>query len=120
MSRSGEIAISLGAHLIGQGNFVRAGTLARAPLGGGAPREILEDVQQADWAESEGGARLCVVRQGGGRTRLELPPGKVLFETAGWIRPPRVAPDGARVAFLDPPRPAHPRAPRAPAAARRP
>src|SRR5262245_9323051 len=106
MSRSGEIAISLGAHLIGQGNFVRAGTLARAPLGGGAPREILEDVQQADWAESEGGARLCVVRQVGGRTRLELPPGKVLFETAGWISHPRVAPDGDGVAFLDHPVPA--------------
>ena len=28
---------------------VRRGTLARMPLGGGAPREMLENVQEADW-----------------------------------------------------------------------
>ena len=41
------------------------GTLARAPLVGGAPREVLEQVQWADW--SADGTSLAVVRDMGGR-----------------------------------------------------
>src|SRR6266852_3580721 len=48
ISRSNELALAVhgthGSHL----EFVN-GTLARAPLAGGAPREILEDVRWADW-----------------------------------------------------------------------
>jgi dipeptidyl aminopeptidase/acylaminoacyl peptidase len=69
------------------------------PLGGGAPREVLENVQEADW--SPDGSRLAVVRDTGERRRLEYPPGTVLYETAGWISHARVSPDGQRVAFLD-------------------
>jgi len=47
------------------------GTLARAPLVGGAPREVLEQVQWADWAAD--GSGLVVVRNFGGRNRLEFP-----------------------------------------------
>ena len=38
-------------------------------------------------------------RPEGGRRRLELPLGKVLYETAGAISTPRFSPDGQRVAF---------------------
>ena len=38
-----------------------------------------------------------------GKSRLEFPPGKVLFETAGWIGNPRFSPKGDRIAFLDHP-----------------
>ena len=69
--------------------------------GGGAPREILEDVQWADW--SPDGQSLAVVRDLGGKVRLEYPIGKVLYETAGWISHPRVSPEGDVVAFLDHP-----------------
>ena len=50
--------------------------LARMPLGGGAPREVLEDVSDADW--SPNGEELAVVRNEGGRQRLEYPIGRLL------------------------------------------
>jgi len=100
VSPSGEMALSLGNHAIG--TWVRVGTLARAPLAGGAPRAVLEDVQWADWGPD--GNSLAVVRDVGGRNRLEYPIGKVLYETSGgWISHPRVSPKGELVAFLDHP-----------------
>jgi Tol biopolymer transport system component len=82
--------------------FNRTGTLARLGMtGGGTPKEILEDVLWADWAPD--GQSLAVVRQQGGKMRLEYPVGKVLYETAGWISHPRISPKGDEVAFLDHP-----------------
>jgi Tol biopolymer transport system component len=82
------------------------GTLARAPLSGGAPREILEDVSEADWTPD--GKELSVIRSSQNGSRLELPPGKLLYETSGteWITDVRLSPGGDFVAFID-----HPRAP---------
>jgi Tol biopolymer transport system component len=100
ISGSGEMAVSLGrrAGL----PFTNTGMLARLGMtGGGAPKEILDDVMFADWAAD--GQNLAVVRSVGGKSRLEFPIGKVLYETAGWISHPRVSPDGTEVAFLDHP-----------------
>jgi eukaryotic-like serine/threonine-protein kinase len=99
VSQTGEMAVSLGSHRIG--TWVNVGTLARAPLSGGAPREVLENVQWADW--SPDGSNLVVVRDVGGRNRLEYPAGKVLYETGGWISHPRMSPKGDMIAFLDHP-----------------
>ncbi|MFZ3211620.1 MAG: protein kinase, partial [Terriglobales bacterium] len=99
VSSAGEMALSLNSTSIG--TWVNVGTLARAPLVGGAPREVLESVQWADW--SPDGNNLAVVRDVGGRNRLEYPLGKVLYETGGWISHPRVSPAGDRIAFLDHP-----------------
>jgi len=100
VSSSGEMALSLDNHLIG--TWVSSGTLARAPLAGGAPRKVLEDVQWADW--SPDGNELAVVRGVGGRNRLEYPVGKVLYQASGsWISHPRVSPKGDIIAFLDHP-----------------
>ncbi|HEY1251110.1 MAG TPA: serine/threonine-protein kinase, partial [Thermoanaerobaculia bacterium] len=98
ISTSGEIAIQLAPKPAGFGTI---GTLARAPLSGGAPKEILQDVSSADW--SPGGGDLAVVHHVGGKDRLEYPIGKVLFETAGWIQGPRFSADGRRIAFIDHP-----------------
>ena len=68
------------------------GTLARLPLEGGAPREVLHGVLWADWSPKA--TDLTVVREEGGKRRLEYPIGKVLYETAGSIREPRFSPDG--------------------------
>ncbi len=100
ISPSGEMAVSLGRHA--SIPFTAAGTLARLGItGGGAPKEILDDVQWADWAPD--GQSLAVVRDIGGKARLEFPAGKVLYETAGWIGQVRVSPRGDEVAFLDHP-----------------
>src|SRR2546421_8062083 len=68
-------------------------------LDGGAPREILEDVQEADW--SPDGTKLAIVRWVNGRNRLEYPIGKVLYETNGYLSWPRVSPKGDMVAFME-------------------
>jgi len=100
ISKSGELALSLGQHIVGP--FMASGTLARMSVAGGAaPRQILEDVQWADWTPN--GATLAIVREGSGRNRLEFPIGKALFETAGWISHLRVSPGGNEVAYIDHP-----------------
>jgi eukaryotic-like serine/threonine-protein kinase len=98
MSSVGELAVSLDRHVYAP--FVRTGTLAQIGLqSGGAPREILEDVEWADW--SPDGKSLAVVQEKSLRSRLEYPIGKTLYETAGWISHPRVSPGGDLVAFAD-------------------
>jgi len=102
VSPSGEMAVLLGSRQIR--SWIYSGTLARVALAGGAaPREILDDVQWADWAPN--GDSLAVVRDVGGRNRLEFPIGNVLYETVGWISHPRVSPKADRIAFLDHPIP---------------
>ena len=99
ISRTGEMAISLGRRFLA--GWESTGTLARVPLAGGAPREVMANVQEADWAPD--GKSFAVVRDAGHRRRLEFPSGKVLYETAGWISHARLSPDGTRVAFVDHP-----------------
>jgi dipeptidyl aminopeptidase/acylaminoacyl peptidase len=97
VSSSGEMAVALGHRF--KFGWESTGTLARMPLGGGAPREVLEGVQDAEW--SPDGSRLAVVRDMGSRRRLEYPVGTVIHETAGWISHARISPDGQTVAFID-------------------
>ena len=99
MSRTGEMAVSLNRHSTQP--FIRTGRLARVSIAGGAPREILDDVQWADW--SPDGRELAIVHEFGARERLEYPIGKILFETDGWIGHVRVSPQGDLVAFIDHP-----------------
>jgi Tol biopolymer transport system component len=101
VSKSGEMALSLNRHWYEP--FKLIGTLARVGVASsGAPREVLEDVFWADW--SPDGRDLAIVRQVGGRSRLEFPIGKVLYEEkAGYLSHPRVSRDGQRVAFLEHP-----------------
>ncbi|HKC26229.1 MAG TPA: protein kinase [Thermoanaerobaculia bacterium] len=99
-SSAGELAVSLRPRA--SAAFTNAGTLARiAAAGGGAPREVLDGVEFADFAPD--GKELAVVREVSGRRRLEYPIGKVLYETNGWIGWPRVSPRGDRIAFFDHP-----------------
>jgi len=100
VSTSGEMLLALHSKPR-DSSFLYAGTLARVPLVGGAPREILNDVEWADW--SPDGENVVVVREVGGRKRLEFPLGKVLYEADGWIGNPRVAPNGKSIAFVDHP-----------------
>jgi eukaryotic-like serine/threonine-protein kinase len=98
ISSSGMMAISLERHWAGR--FIWTGTLAQVSILGGAPREIEENIQGADWGPD---GDLAIVRTVSGKQRLEYPMDTVLYETAGWISHARVSPDGALVAFLDHP-----------------
>jgi eukaryotic-like serine/threonine-protein kinase len=97
LSSTGEIAVLL--HRQELARFVSRGTLGRVPLAGGAPREVLEDVREADW--SPDGTNLAIVHDVGDRERLEFPMGKPLFETSGWVSGIRISPKGDRIAFME-------------------
>ncbi len=97
ISSAGEIAVSLNRHFVI--GYEATGTLARVPLAGGSPREVLESAQDADW--SPDGKNLAVCRVVGNRSRLEYPIGKVLYEAPGWASAVRVSPDGRLLAFID-------------------
>jgi len=99
ISSTSEMAVLLNSKAIGA--WVTMGTLARAPLAGGAPREVLENVQWADW--SPDGQNFAVVRDSAGMNRLEFPIGKPLYQTGGWIGHPRISPKGDLIAFADHP-----------------
>jgi eukaryotic-like serine/threonine-protein kinase len=92
VSRSGELLILRG---VGTSR-----TLSQVPMGGGAPRDLLEDVTWADWAPD--GATIAVVRGSSSRQHLEYPIGKPLCEGIS-MRHIRVSPDGKQVAFSDHP-----------------
>ena len=99
ISSRGDLAILTRSRYIGHSLF--EGTLARMPLEGGAPREILDGVREADW--SPDGAELAVIRDVGGKDRLEFPAGKILAETGGYFSDPRFSPRGDRIAFFEHP-----------------
>jgi len=99
ISKSGEMAIRL--NTVGYGGYARSGTLARVPLSGGTPREVLDNVQDADW--SANGESMAVVRYmpENSHWRLEYPVGKVLIDSINWMSHPKISPDGKWVAFAD-------------------
>jgi Tol biopolymer transport system component len=99
ISKNGELAVRL--HTVAYGGYSRAGTLARVPISGGSPREVLDHVQNADWAAN--GESMAVVRYvpENNHWRLEYPIGRVLFDSINWISHPKISPDGKWVAFAD-------------------
>ncbi len=99
ISKNGELAIRLNTVFFT--GYARSGTLAKVPLSGGTPREVLDNVQDADWAAD--GQNMAVVRfvPENSHWRLEYPVGKVLFDSINWISNPKISPDGKRVAFAD-------------------
>jgi hypothetical protein len=100
ISRAGDMAILFGPQNIERAFGVR--TLARVPMLGGAPRDMLTGVVDADWIP--GTDTLAVVRDPGGNRlwTVEFPAGTIVHEArAAWSL--RVSPDGSRVAFFEGP-----------------
>ena len=99
ISKNGELAVRLNTMFYS--GYARTGTLARVPLSGGTPREVLDNVQDADW--SADGENMAVVRYAPANNhwRLEYPVGKVLYDTINWISHPKISPDGRWLAFAD-------------------
>ena len=96
VSSKGELAVFLYKTATGLGT----GTLARVPLGGGTPREILENAFSADWAPN--GEDLAVLhRMPDGNTDLQYPIGTTLATGNTIFAPIRVSPGGDLVAFVE-------------------
>src|SRR5438093_1680366 len=97
ISRAGEMALMLRPGVTPDPVL---GTLARAHLTSGAPREVAEDVVDADW--SPDGKDLAVIRKAGQRTHLEFPIGHVLVDGSPPLESLRVSPRGDLIAYLEP------------------
>jgi serine/threonine protein kinase/Tol biopolymer transport system component len=95
VSPSDEMALALRPADV---SFVPFGTLARAPISGGTPREVANDIAAADWT-SDG--KLAVVRVTPGFQQLEFPIGNVLYQTTGGVASPRISRNGDLIAFLE-------------------
>jgi Tol biopolymer transport system component len=99
ISKSGELAIRL--NTINMGGYSRRGTLARLPLSGGTPREVLENVGDVDWSADGDKMAATVFVPETRHWRLEYPIGKVVFDSINWISTPKISPDGKWVAIAD-------------------
>ncbi len=73
--------------------------LATVPLTGGAPREILVGVIEADWRP--GGTDLAVIRRAEGKVRIEYPIGKTLVESTNFLHSLHFSPRGDRLAYVE-------------------
>jgi Tol biopolymer transport system component len=80
--------------------WTRTGTLAQVAIDGGAPREVLTNVQDAVWS-NDGKTLAVVCALDDGTFTLEYPPGKVLYKTKGWLNNIHFSPDGKLIAFMD-------------------
>ena len=87
VSRSGELAV-----------VVKSDVLARVPIGGAGIRDVKEHVFDADWAPD---GSVAVVRQDPGRSWVEYPLGKIIYELTHAINAIRLSPDGALVAVME-------------------
>ncbi len=99
ISKGGELAIRL--NTVGHGGYARSGTLARVPLSGGTPREVLDNVGDADFSASSDSLAIVRYVPENNHWRLEYPIGKVLLDSINWMSHPKISPDGKWVAFAD-------------------
>ena len=96
-----ELAVLLNPRLLTWDSW--EGTLARVPMTGGVPRELLEGVLAADW--SPDGKELAVVHAVNDRQQIEYPIGHVLYapDPPIWFGAIRLSPKGDLIAFLEHP-----------------
>jgi eukaryotic-like serine/threonine-protein kinase len=101
VSPQGELAILINRRA-GVG-WISRGTLATMTIVGGVPREMLENVQDADWDHE--GKNLAIVHWAERRCNLEFPIGTVIYGVTGgrWLSDVRVSPRGDSLAFLEHP-----------------
>lgn len=97
VSSTGELAVQMKPR---RWNGFQVGMLARAAPGGGAPREVLDNVQEADW--SPDGKDMAVLRQTqASHWVIEYPVGHPLLDTVKPLTGLRLSPDGNRLAVME-------------------
>ncbi len=78
--------------------FTMPGLLSQVNLSGGSPRPIENNVTGACW--NPNGSQFAVAKYSNGKSRLEYPPGKVLYESADLIDRIEISPDANFIAFV--------------------
>ena len=96
---TGELAISLDRRFVA--GWVSIGTLARVPAGGGAPREVCEAVQEAEWGPD--GKNFIIIRRADDVFTIEYPIGRRIYESTRWLSHLRLSPKGDLLAFVEHP-----------------
>jgi serine/threonine protein kinase len=96
VSHQDQLAVIVRPHLYS--HYQWTGTLATTPVGGTQPRELLDNVYDADW--SPDGRDLAVIDKDKDNWRLQYPIGKILLQGHNWLTDARVSPDGNLVAFF--------------------
>lgn len=94
VSETGEAAVGLNLRI----GPSPESTLARIPLAGGVPREVMENVQYADWGPHDA---LAVVYDLNGKSRLEYPIGHLIAETNGKFSDVRLSRDGQKIGLVE-------------------
>ena len=99
ISAKGELAISVRPTDFSA--FSTSGTLARVPLAGGAPRDVIDKVMWADWTPD--GQSVAVVRSNADSaySHLEFPAGKEIYSPNGWASHVRFSPNAEFLAIAD-------------------
>ncbi len=77
------------------------GTLARMPLNGGAPRELLTGVADASWNPAS--QDYAIIRTAVTHDEVEYPPGTVRYVGKAWLSDLRFGSDGRTLEFLEHP-----------------
>jgi serine/threonine protein kinase/Tol biopolymer transport system component len=95
--KTGELGLTLNP--VSEATFWTKGTLARAPLSGGAPREMLEHVIAADFTPDGSSLGAAIVDTPAGH-RLEFPIGSLRLMTPYDLSDVKISPDGLQAAFL--------------------
>jgi eukaryotic-like serine/threonine-protein kinase len=98
VSAAGQMAV-MRHFSLSTNRFTHRGTLAQVSIGADAPRDLLDNVETADWAPD--GSALAAIHVVGGQSRVEYPLGNVLYQTPGWISSLRFSPKGDLLAFID-------------------
>lgn len=98
ISSKGEMAISI--NLSEFNGWETSGILARVPLAGGAPREVVDKVEAADWTPDGESLAIIRTRERGGN-QLQFPPGNVIYDPDSWISHLRFSPSGEFLAVAD-------------------
>lgn len=92
-----DLAVSLGCNDRYIGNC--EGTLALAPVSGGAPREVVEHVLSADWTVDY--SEMAAVRLVQGQYQVEFPLGKIIYRSNHPLAFLRIAPDRKSLALIE-------------------
>ena len=79
----------------------RGGTVAKVPLAGGAPRDLLSAVSSADW--NPDGSQMAVTRPvtATSPSVVEFPIGKLIYKASATAATVRMSPGGDLLAFRD-------------------